>query len=125
MDFLNSQIDHTTLPSLEDVEWKPVERIYLRVLRIRWLIFTSVLLAIVSFVISLNRILRQTIFLIIAGHLVFIPSFLSTFLVQRAFKRSAYALREHDILYRHGRLFQTTDACPLTRIQHCRLHSGP
>ncbi len=125
MDFLNTQIDPTTLPRLEDVEWKPVERIYMRVLRIRWLIFTAVLLAIVSFVLSVNPVLRQTSFLIIAGLLVFIPSFLYIFLVQRAFKRRAYALREYDILYRHGWLFQTTDACPFNRIQHCSVNSGP
>ena len=36
----------------------------------------------------------------------------------------AYAIREHDILYRHGWIVQRVIACPFNRIQHCSADAG-
>ena len=41
------------------------------------------------------------------------------------FKHKAYALREHDILYKSGLIFRKTIALPFNRVQHSEINQGP
>ncbi|OZA64270.1 MAG: hypothetical protein B7X68_07840, partial [Sphingobacteriia bacterium 39-36-14] len=45
--------------------------------------------------------------------------------VEIGFKNKAWALREKDIQFRKGWLFQTTYIIPFNKVQHCELISGP
>ncbi|MCR6719337.1 MAG: PH domain-containing protein [Chitinophagaceae bacterium] len=48
----------------------------------------------------------------------------SFFLTILSFRYKAYALREHDVIYRSGWLVQSVRVCPFNRIQHCSVDSG-
>ncbi|MET0393057.1 MAG: PH domain-containing protein [Chitinophagaceae bacterium] len=125
MDFLNEEIDPAIIPDAGYITWKPVERNYLLVLRVRWLLFSLVLLAaatlLILFIPSLQR--GAVMYPVIAGTVLLV---LAYFLLQeRSFRTKAYAIRSHDLLYRHGWFIRSVEVCPFNRVQHCSLHSGP
>lgn len=125
MDFLNGEIDPKVLPGAESITWQPVEKNYLHILRIQWLIATIVLFTAAALLVWFIPALRQrpaTIFIITGCLLVAAFYFV---LQERSFSKRAYAMREHDILYRHGWIIRVTEVCPFNRIQHCSVHSGP
>ncbi len=43
----------------------------------------------------------------------------------KRFSAEGYALREHDILHKHGVWWRTLTAIPFTRMQHCEISRGP
>lgn len=124
MAFLNTTIEPSALPDANEAAWKPVERSYLTVLRFHWLIMTLIVFTLASLLlIFVHSISQRTITLTIIGVLVFVILY---FIQQElSFRSRAYAVREHDILYRHGWFIQTTGICPFNRIQHCSVDSGP
>ena len=42
-----------------------------------------------------------------------------------SYKRTQFAVREHDVIFRRGVFWQTTTILPLSRIQHSEIHHGP
>jgi membrane protein YdbS with pleckstrin-like domain len=124
MDFINEQITTSAIPDAGHVNWQPVERDYLKVLRIQWLIVSVVLLAIAAVLLIFVQSFHEVIpFTLIAGGWLLICGFY--FLVmEKSFQNLSYAVREHDILYRRGWLVQSMIACPFNRIQHCSADAG-
>jgi membrane protein YdbS with pleckstrin-like domain len=125
MDFLNQQIDLNTLPGIEDVAWKKIEPDYLKVLRFHWLIVSVVLLIGGGILVFFNSRLQSPLWLASIAFAFLLVSGLYLFFLQRSFHYRAYAIRQHDILYRHGWIVKHTEACPFNRIQHCSVNSGP
>jgi membrane protein YdbS with pleckstrin-like domain len=122
MQFHNASIDTTTLPSVAAAEWKPIERSYLKVLRIQWVITAVIMLLAAGFMSFIFESLLYSL-LLIAGAVVLLAIY---FLVQeRAFPFKAYCLRENDIMYRSGWIIRTIAVCPFNRIQHCNVRTGP
>lgn len=76
--------------------------------------------ALLVFVHSLSR--TGIIVIISAGLLIPLLYFIFQ---ELAFRSTAYAMREHDILYKHGWFIRKTEVCPFNKIQHCTVHSGP
>ena len=124
MDFINEQINSKAIPDAQQINWQPVERDYLKVLRIQWFIVSVVLLVIAVVLLVLVQSFRGPVpFIAITGGWLFVVAFY--FLVmEKSFHYLAYAVREHDILYRRGWLVQTMIACPFNRIQHCSADAG-
>lgn len=125
MDFINEQIDTGSIPDVTSINWQPMEKDYLKVLRLEWL-FTSFVLLLVAialffFVIPFRETLA--VVLLISGWLLIVSLYF--FIQERSFHLRAYAIREHDILYRHGWIVQRIHACPVNRIQHCSSDAGP
>lgn len=124
MDFINEQINTASIPDAEQVTWQPVESDYLKVLRIQWLIVSVVLLAIAVVLLIFVQSFRQPVpIIIIMGGWLIICVFYFV-VMEKSFQHLAYAVREHDILYRRGWLVQTMIACPFNRIQHCSADAG-
>ena len=125
MDFLNDQINSNSIPDASLVNWQPIEKNYLKVLRWEWLITTSVLFVIVIALLFFIPVFKETIplILLIGGWLFIV--LLYFFIQERSFRIRAYAIREHDILYKHGWIIQRIIACPVNRIQHCSADAGP
>lgn len=123
--FMNNTVEMEAIPRAEDVELKPIDNDYLKVIRIDWAIFSLVFLAILTFLVLLISELRQPVWLAVigGGWLLLVSLF---FLVQtRSFHRKAFALREKDIIYRSGWIVQRTHICPFNRIQHSSVSTGP
>ena len=47
------------------------------------------------------------------------------FISALGFRHKAYALREHDVLYKRGLIFRKTIALPFNRVQHSEINQGP
>lgn len=124
--FENDQIDISTLPKMEDVEWIPLNKKYLPISLLgTWIfgfILTGIFLGVNLFNSSLieNKIVMWSI----VGAFIFLFSLIST-ISFFGFKHKAYALREHDILYKSGLIFRKIIALPFNRIQHSEINQGP
>ena len=124
MDFINEQIDTGSIPDATSINWQPIEKDYLKVLRLEWLFTSFVLLlvaiALLFFVIPFRETLA--VVLLISGWFLIVSLYF--FIQERSFHLRAYAIREHDILYRHGWIVQRIHGCPVNRIQHCSSEAG-
>lgn len=49
----------------------------------------------------------------------------SMLLVKKRYELAGYALREHDVIYKHGVWWQIITAVPFNRMQHCEISQGP
>lgn len=125
MIFSNTEVDLASLPAAESVDLQPVHRRYLGLLRIEWAITSLVLATIAGALIFFIPSLHATrAWILIAAVALLLMGFY-LLLVENGFRQMAYAVREHDILYRSGWLFRTLRACPFNRVQNCSVRSGP
>lgn len=116
-DFSNLEIDITALPKYEEVELRPISRKYLIKLQVGT--FISLLFFIVGLLVGYyflppefhNYLLAGGVFLFI----IFAWSFFNNLMYVR---RSGYGLREKDIIFQRGFLFEYTTVVPFNRIQH-------
>jgi membrane protein YdbS with pleckstrin-like domain len=125
MQFQNLQVDWQPLPRAAATEMKPIEKAYLKVLYLSWGILYRVLLIVLTlcfvFIDELQTVARIST---CTGAFIFITGF--TFVAGTAsFKRKAYAVREKDLVYRTGWIFQKLHIIPFNRVQHCVVQSGP
>lgn len=124
MIFENAQIPVANLPQAEAVEWTPLSPDY----RTVEIIATCILFAffllgwLVFYFVNPLKMpwLNWTLLAVWAG--------LFALLLRAAFRRYAaegYALRQHDILHKHGVWWRTVTAIPFNRMQHCEISRGP
>lgn len=125
MEFSNPAIDVSSLPQAEAIDLQPIERSYWKVLQLEWLITSVILLAggglLIFFIKSLHK---NWVFALAAGAwlLIIVCRY---WLMRESFNRTAYAMREKDVLYRTGYIIRSLHICAFNRIQHCSIHAGP
>ena len=124
MEFLNYPVEVDLLPKAEETPLQPVEKDYLKVLRIEWLITICVLLIGIIVLVFFTPWLRNVfgVALTFIGWIMF--AFIYFLLQTKAFKTKAYAVREKDIIYRSGWIIQRTRTSPFNRIQHSSISSS-
>jgi membrane protein YdbS with pleckstrin-like domain len=125
MTFENPVIPHDDLPQYAQVQLNPVEPAYKTVLYIVWSIaFTLLLSAIVALYLLVDGL--KTPWFIVPALGVWSASVALTFAaIGIGFRNKAWALRDKDIVFRKGWLFQSTHIIPFIKIQHCVVRSGP
>ncbi len=125
MTFINAEVDVTLLPAAEELTLQPVQKKYLKVLRLEWAL-TAVFLAgsialLLLFIPQLRSLwwwialVFTSVFIIAAYYIV----------QQKSFSYLAYAVRDRDVIYRRGWLVRSTKVCPYNRVQNCSIQSGP
>lgn len=123
--FTNQNVWPEQLPSLEAIEFQPLESAYLKVERISVTIILCVLLM-VGGALFAAFYEWSDLLLLTAASVVFLAFaallFVST---EISFRRSGYALREQDIIYRSGWIVQKERIVMLNRVQHVSVQSGP
>jgi membrane protein YdbS with pleckstrin-like domain len=119
------QITWEEIPKHEDVVLHPVEQNYKKVLLTEWAILWLIGFAVAVTAIFFFDTLQSTpvLLLIIAG--VVLLSGFHFFSITKSFPHRAYAMREHDVLFQKGWLFQQLHIVPLSKIQHCVIKKGP
>lgn len=124
--FQNEQIDISSLPKAEEVDWIPLNKKYLPISLLGTWIFGAIMAGIFLVVNLLNSDLIKTRWILwaIIGGIILFFTFISLISVL-GFKHKAYAMREHDILYKSGLIFRKTIALPFNRIQHSEINQGP
>lgn len=125
MSFINPEIDLSTLPAAEQMQLVPVQRSYLQLLRMEWMITAVLLVAIAAGLLFFIPSLR-TSFWKTAITVAIAAGMVSYYLWQeKAFHYQAYAIREKDVAYQQGWLIRRLKICPYNRIQNCSVHTGP
>lgn len=120
--FENAQIDPAIIPRAESVAFTPVHPHLRWIVLIQWLI-TWVLLFSIPTVLYFLEGIEQDIFLWILPALgVLSLLHLATALLSVKFK--AYAVRDHDVIWKSGWLVQSVKVVPFNRIQHCSVDAG-
>ena len=123
MEFTNTTIPIENLPAITDVEFKQLERQYLKVERISFFIGIFILLAIL---IAAFLMLTLPVWVITIAITVFLMiATLGWIADTLGYNYSGYALREKDVLYRSGWFIQKTRVVPLNRVLHVSVQSGP
>lgn len=125
MPFSNLPIETEGLPEIQSVPLKPIHPDYLKTLYISWLITFSIMLAgIITLYLLVDKL--RTPFAIAIATIVYVFVVSMTVITgTRSFKRKKYAVRERDILYSTGWLFQSLHMVPFNRLQHCVVNMGP
>lgn len=120
--FANLQVDVSSLPKYEEVELQPLVPKYLLKLHINTTISLLFLMGGAVIAYSLLEDFRDyLLFLILLLFLIFGWSYFSNY---QLMKRSGYALRQKDMIFTHGFLFQKSTVVPFNRIQHVSVERG-
>ena len=125
MDFINDVIITRDLPSIENVHFNPLEKKYLKSIKITFLISAFLITAIGTIAFYLIDKIQIPVIIYTSIGLFILLSIIGWISVKLNFKLSGYALREKDILFKHGWLIQKIRIVPLKRIQHVSIQSGP
>ena len=125
MTFENPVVPHDDLPQYAEAQLNPVEPAYKKVLYIIWAIAYLLLLsAIVALYLMVDR-LRDPWYLAAAMGIWMFSVALTVAAIEIGVGHRAWALRDKDIVFRKGWLFQSTHIIPIVKIQHCVVRSGP
>ena len=125
MNFTNNLIAPEELPSIEDVNFHPLEKGFLVVERISLLIFMGILLTIGMVFFYFIDSLREPLIISAAVTVFGLVVLLRLIAINISYKYSGYALRERDVLFRNGWLKRKTRVVMLNRVQHVSVQSGP
>lgn len=124
--FENIPVNISELPDVAKSEYHGIEKAYLTVTRISNSILFSVLIigafCIIFFNDDINNIPLN--YAISIGPLMLFW-ILSLLFVSKAFPKKKYSLREKDIIYTKGLLWNTRTSIPFNRIQHAEVKQGP
>lgn len=119
--FTNIQIEIDQLPKLENVSLKNVEKRYIYILFFNITIgFIIPLIALIISGILSNFEGWWSYFIMIVTAIILIYAF-TLFYTFLSFPRRQYAMRENDIVYAEGLLFNKLTTVPLVRIQHTEI----
>ncbi len=121
MEFPNAQIHLLDIPSIDDVNFEPLENNYRRVLLYSNLIFFGIFL-IGSLIVYFTA---DTWFLIFVPIGILLIAIISVALINVSFRRKGLAVRQKDIIYKSGLIFRKITTVPFNRIQHVEINQGP
>ncbi|MEX2497234.1 MAG: PH domain-containing protein [Woeseia sp.] len=123
--FENSEIALDELPGAESLAWRPLDSRYVPRLQIDALITTAVIAVIVLAVqyapLPIDIRWRSWV------PWLLLPAFGLSLVLWPLLSvpRKAYALRDKDLFYRSGVLWQSVTAVPFNRVQHVETSSTP
>ncbi|MEZ4773274.1 MAG: PH domain-containing protein [Bacteroidia bacterium] len=120
--FTNQPVTLEALPSVEDAPQTPLHPAFLKVQYIGTLTFMAFLIipGIVSFFTDLPPVAGMIWFILWSTLLV-----VQMIILPMAFKKKSYSMREKDITYRTGLIWQSVTTIPYQRIQHSEVSRGP
>jgi len=122
--FTNEAIEINELPKFEEVQLKPLQSKYFRVIAVNICILNLIIIAIFGGISYFKEDVFSNQIRIIIGFLVAFIIPLSFLLARLSFNKKSYTFRTHDAIYRDGLISETTTIIPFNRVQHVALHQG-
>ncbi|MCT4600066.1 MAG: PH domain-containing protein [Marinifilaceae bacterium] len=123
-EFTNENIDINALCGFENLDFKPINRRYLNVRRLKFIIFFVIILIAMN-IIALTAIDFPYVYSLIPIVFVFLIFISIILILPKAHKKRAFALRENDITYKSGLIWHSIITIPLNRVQHVAVTEGP
>ncbi len=122
LDFQNQTLDLVDLPRFETVEGHPVDKAYLKVLRILYVFWALIVfsgLTVLNYFVELPAL----VFYLILG--VFALLFLFIILdIELGFPRRKFGIRAKDLIFQKGFFVFKQTIVPYKRIQHVEIKQG-
>ncbi len=121
--FQNPEVALDELPGTDDLSWESLDPSFAKAIRVRAAMFFAVLAVaatILTALLNLPMPLSVAIFSLLAIAMV-----LHMIWPSWSLPRRGYVLRERDILFRKGVVWQSVTAVPFNRIQHVETSSTP
>lgn len=122
--FTNEIIDTKQLPRYEEVQLTALHPKYKSVILINAAIVIAILIIAFSIFYFLNKEEISNKIWISLAVTATVVSGLILFFSILAFKKKAFAFRNHDVIYRSGIIATNTMVIPYNRVQHVALHEG-
>ena len=120
--FTNETLNTTRLPRFEEVAFSKLHPSYWNVVVINLSIIFALLGIALSVAIYNIAEISDIKYGIGIGYMAIL---IFSFAISRiAYKKKAFAFREHDVLFRNGIIATNTIIIPYNRIQHVALHEG-
>lgn len=120
--FTNETIDTSNLPRYEEVQLTKLHPSYWKEILIsRGLVLFVLGIAVVVGLVFIEELAGYR-WLIGSIYILFVLLFL--FFSNIAYKKKAYAFRNHDVIFRSGIIATNTMVIPYNRVQHVALHEG-
>ncbi|MBC7947330.1 MAG: PH domain-containing protein [Chitinophagaceae bacterium] len=123
--FDNDPVDLALLPKAETISLQPIELSYKKVLLWSSLIGWGVMGVIAGIIIYFTPALHSIIWVPVIAAGIICLFLLQIWITFKSVARSAYAIRERDLVYQSGWIMQRFSVCPFNRIQHCSVNAGP
>ncbi|WP_439129835.1 PH domain-containing protein [Polaribacter sp.] len=114
----------TTFPEIAKIDFKNIEKSYLKVILINVTLVFLVLFALLFITDFIDFFELHFTFLWFYISL-FIVYLLVIFIKIIGFKKRKYAVREKDVSYKKGVFFRSLTTVPFNRIQHVEIDQGP
>lgn len=122
--FTNNSIEIAQLPKFEEVQLNKLHPDYFKVIIIKRIIFSLVLIiALAAFSYFKSSLFSNQVWLIF-GIILFVLIGFSFFYAKICFRNKGFALREHDVIFKSGVISETTTIVTNNRVQHVALHQG-
>lgn len=125
MNFINDPVSIQELPTIENINFHPLEKEYLKVSRISFYISGLIVLIAVATAFYFIKKIQSPVIIFSAAAIFIFLTISGWISMNLGFKLSGYALRDKDILYKRGWFVRKTRIVPLSRIQHVSVQSGP
>ncbi len=122
MAFSNQQLDLTQLPKTEEIAYIPVEKKYVNVLYIKYIVSCGIPL--VACFVASYLMKDYRLELLCVGIFFFILLIALMLLTRKIYAFRGYALRENDVCSRKGIIFNKYTSVPFRRIQHISVEQG-
>jgi membrane protein YdbS with pleckstrin-like domain len=120
--FTNDTIDTSSLPQYETVSLTKLHPNYWKELLVsRSLIFLALGIVVILGLIFIEELTEYKL-LVVAIYILLVLGVVC--FSNLAFKRKAYAFRNHDVIFRSGIIATNTMVIPYNRVQHVALHEG-
>lgn len=121
----NKQLDIENIDRIENLNYSKIEDKYLKVLQINTILAYIFLMSTALLLSLIEEPMLKGIALIGAESILFISFIFNMFLLRSAHKFKGYAIREHDITYRSGIIFNTFVTIPFCKIQQVSIRQNP
>ncbi len=123
-DFTNSIILPENLPTLEAAAYNPVDKKYIRILYIRYVIWTAILVPTGWLLPAILKEKTPDFWHWAWAALVVAVWIVSMIITIKAFPYRGYLIRDKDIAYQRGLIRYKLTSIPFNRIQHVELNQG-
>ena len=122
--FSNTQVPLDAITKVENLAFSSLEKNY----RLASILSSVIFFLIFSFILlgAWLCIEEQNKQFIAVGMVILAALFIFSFIMTYAgFKKKLYALREKDVIYKSGLIWQSEIVIPFNRVQHCEINQGP
>jgi hypothetical protein len=125
MEYNNPHIPIAAIPQYQEIPLQSIEPDYKKVLWFNWTIAYLFITGLTVLIFITNEKLQKA-WIITLAVFVFMSSIaLVIASIEIGFKNRSWALRDKDIIFKKGWLFQRTHIVPFAKVQHCILKTGP